>query len=86
MSEKDDLERVRRARIVANALIDGDVDGLVELSNLLAAAGTSEKTRGFVLQLIFELLPATAQELMAAAAEIEGHSNVIDFFTRKPRD
>ena len=41
------------------------MDGLVELSDLLKAAGTNEKTRDFVLQLIFELLPAKAQEWMA---------------------
>ena len=47
---------------------------------------TPEKIRTFVLQLLFELLPDTARDKMAAAAEIEGHGNVIDFFTRKPRD
>ena len=86
MSERDDLERVRGARIVADGLIEGDVDGLVELSDLLKAAGTNEKTRDFVLQLIFELLPAKAQEWMAPRADEQGHSNVIDLFTRKPRD
>ena len=85
MGEHDDIETVQRARVVADALIEGDVDGLVELSDLLRAAGTSDKIAEFTLQLIFELLPAKAQELMAAKAEEEGHSNVIDFFTRKPR-
>jgi hypothetical protein len=50
------------------------------------ASGTPDKIRTFVLQLLFELLPDTARETMAAAAEAGGHSNVIDFFTRKPRD
>ena len=85
MSEHDDIETVRRARIVADALIEGDVDGLVELSDLLRSAGTSDKIAEFTLQLIFELLPPKAQELMAAKAEEEGRSNVIDLFTRKPR-
>jgi hypothetical protein len=85
MSEKEGIENVRRARIVANALIEGDVDAIVELAKLLEAAGTSEKTSWFMLQVIFELLPVKAQEWMAAAAEEAGHSNVIDFFTRKPR-
>ena len=43
MSERDDLERVRGARIVADGLIEGDVDGLVELSDLLKAAGTTRR-------------------------------------------
>lgn len=85
MSEKDDLEQVLRARIVADALIEGDVDAIVELANILEVAGTKEKTRYFVLQLIFELLPTTVQERMIASAEAQGHSNVIDFFTRRPR-
>ena len=52
---------------------------------MLEASGTPEKIRGFVLQLLFELLPDAARETMAAA-EAGGHSNVIDFFTRKPRE
>jgi hypothetical protein len=86
LSERDDIENVRRARTVANALIEGDVDAIVELAKLLEGAGTSEKTTWFMLQVIFELLPVKAQEWMAAAAEEAGHSNVIDLFTRKLRD
>ena len=86
MSEVDDIETVRRARIVADALVEGDVDAMVELVKILEAAGTSEHTKWFVLQLIFELLPAKAQEGMAAKAEEAGHSNVIDLFTRRVRD
>ena len=41
---------------MADALVEGDVDGLVELSDLLKASGTSEKTTDFVLQLMFECL------------------------------
>jgi hypothetical protein len=85
MSEADDIETVQRARIVADALVEGDVDAMVELAGILEAAGTGEQTKWFVLQLIFELLPAKAQEWMAAKAEEAGHSNVIDLFTRKPR-
>ena len=86
MSEKDDIEEVLRARIVADALTSGDLEALMELSDVLEASGTPEKIRTFVLQLLFELLPDTTRDTMAAAAEAEGKSNVIDFFTRKPRD
>ena len=64
----------------------GDIDALIELSDVLEASGTPEKIRSFMLQLLFELLPDTAREPMAAAAEAEGHSTVIDFFMREPRD
>ena len=40
-----------------------------------------------MLQLVCELLAGEgAGEWMAAKAEAAGHSNVIDLFTRKPRD
>ena len=68
-----------------NALTGGDIDALIELSDVLEASGTPDKIRTFVLQLLFELLPDTAKDTMAAAAEAGGNSNVIDFFTRKPR-
>ena len=87
MSGEDDIEEVLCARVVADALTSGDVDALIDLSDVLEASGTPDKSRTtFVLQLLFELLPDTARETMAAAAEAGGHSNVIDFFTRKPRD
>lgn len=69
---------------MADALVEGDVDGLVELSDLLKASGTSEKTTDFVLQLMFELT-AKAQECSAAKAE-DGCSNVINLFTGKRRE
>ena len=78
MSEKDDIEEVLRARIVADALTGGDIDALIDLSDLLEASGTPEKIRTFVLQLLFELLSDAARDTMAAAAA-GGHSNVIDF-------
>jgi hypothetical protein len=83
VSEGDDIQEVLRVRIVADALTGGDLDALIELSDALEATGTPEKIRTFVLQLLFELLPDTARDKMAAAGEIEGHSNVIDFFTPK---
>jgi len=86
MSDEDDIEEVLRARIVADALTGGDVDALIELSDILEASGTPEKIRTFVLQLLFELLPDAARETMAAAAEAGGHGNVIDFSTWKPRE
>ena len=55
MGQVNDIENVRRARIVADVLIEGDVDALVELSNLLEAAGTKETTRDFVLTGDFRL-------------------------------
>jgi hypothetical protein len=85
MGEQEDIETVRRARAVAGALVEGNVDALGELSDLLRTAGTSDKIAEFVVQLIFELLPPKAREWMAAKAEEEGHSNVIDFFTQRPR-
>ena len=57
MSNENDIEEVRRARVVAEALRGGDIDALIELSDVLEASGTPEKIRSFVLQLLFELCP-----------------------------
>jgi len=43
MSDEDDIEEVRRARAVAEALQNGDIDALVELSDVLETSGTPEK-------------------------------------------
>jgi hypothetical protein len=86
VSEADDIENVRRARAVAQALLDGDIDALADVSDLLRATGASDKIADFIVQLIFELLPDKAREWMEAKAAEGGHNNVIDLFTRKPRD
>ena len=85
MSEDDDLRDAMAAATVADALKDGDLDALVDLMDVLEAAGLTGKIAGFALGILWELLPDGAQQKMVATAEAEGKNNVIDFFTRKPR-
>jgi hypothetical protein len=84
VTEEEDLQDAINSATVADALKDGDLDALSELMDLLCAR-LNPKTAGFVLGIVWELLPEETQEKLLATAEAEGKSNVIDFFTRKPR-
>jgi len=85
MSEEDDLKEAMVAATVADSLKDGDFETLLEVVDVLEAGGLKGKIAGLALGIIWELLPEEAQEKMLASAQAEGKSNVIDFFTRKPR-
>jgi hypothetical protein len=86
MSDGDDnLGDYFAAATVANALRDGDFEALADLVDLLHVSGTKPKIADFVLGIIWDLLPDAAHDIMIANAEAEGRSNVIDLFTRKPR-
>jgi len=84
VSEDEELQDAINSAMVAAALKDGDLDALTDLMDLLCA-GLTPKTAGFVLGIVWELLPEDAQEKMMAIAQAEGKSNAIDFFTRRPR-
>jgi hypothetical protein len=84
MSEEDELKQIRAAATVAQALREGDFEAFADLTDVLRAVG-KPKIADFVLAIIWELLPDEAHDAMIATGEAEGRSNVIDFFTRKPR-
>ena len=84
MSEEDELREIMAAAAVANALREGDWEAFADLVTVLRAS-CQPKTANFVLAIIWELLPDEAHDTIVAAAEAEGKSNVIDFFTRRPR-
>lgn len=68
---------------MTSALKAGNVDALVELANTLQAATDNEKFVGLMPGLIFELLPLRAQKKILASST---SSDVIDLFTREPRE
>ena len=84
MNEEDELKQIVAAATVANALKDGDFGAFADLVDVLRVA-CQPKTANFVLAILWALLPDEAHDAIVAAAEAEGKSNVIDFFTRKPR-
>ena len=84
MSEEDELKEIMAAAAVANALREGDWEAFADLLAVLRASA-KPKTANFVLAIIWELLPDEAHDKIIATAEAEGKSNVIDFFTRRPR-
>ena len=84
MDEEDELKQIRAAATVADALRDGDFEAFADLVDVLRVA-CQPKTANFVLAILWALLPDEAHDAMVAEAEAEGKSNVIDFFTRKPR-
>jgi hypothetical protein len=84
MDEEDELKQIRAAGTVADALKEGDFEAFADLAEVLQVA-CQPKTANFVLAVIWALLPDEAHDAMVAEAEAAGKSNVIDFFTRKPR-
>ena len=86
MSEEEDLGDYLAAEAVANALTEGDFEAFADLADLLEASCRKERTASFVLGLIWALLPDEAHDKMIATAQAEGRSNIIDLFTRKPRE
>ena len=84
MDDEDELKQIRAAATVADALRGGDFEAFADLVDVLQVA-CQPKTADFVLATIWALLPHEAHDAMVAEAEAAGKSNVIDFFTRKPR-
>jgi len=84
--DDDDLGDYSTAVTIANGLRNGDIDVLVDLMDLLEVGGTKPIVSDLVLGIIWDLLPDLSHQLMIANAVVEGKSNVIDMFTRKPRE
>jgi hypothetical protein len=83
----DDFIKATQAGVIemAHALKAGDIDTLVTPANTLQVATNNEKFVSLMLGVIFELLPKKAQKKILAA-DTTGAGNVIDLFTREPRD
>jgi hypothetical protein len=86
VGDEEELGDYLAAEAVANALKEGDFDAFADLTELLEASRANEKIGDLLLGIIWALLPDEAHDKMIASAEAEGRSNVIDLFTRKPRD
>ena len=86
MSEEEELSEYLAAEAVAEALKDGDFEAFADLADLLEASRANEKTSNLLLGIIWALLPDEAHDKIIATAQAEGKSNVIDLFTRKPRE
>ena len=71
--------------MVSEKLTEGDVDMLAEIADLLRSAGTGVCVSAFLIQLIFQLLPQTAQQRMASNASSKPRGNVVEL-TVRPRD
>ena len=86
MNKRDDLETCRMGVAeMAAALKAGHIEALVELANTLQVATDNEKFVALMLGLIFELLPPKAKTKILASTSTDA-SNIVDFFTREPRD
>ena len=84
MSGEDDTAPAT-ASDVAAALKAGDIDALVELAKTLQEKTDDRKFVESMLVLIFELLPTPAREKILADGAAAG-ANVVDLFTRKPKE
>jgi hypothetical protein len=83
MSDEDETVPAT-ATEMATALKDGDIDALVELAKTLQEKTGDTEFVESMLVLVFELLPAKAQEqILADGAKSQG--NIVDLFRRKPR-
>jgi hypothetical protein len=70
---------------VASALKDGDIDALVELAKMLQEKTGDTEFVESMLVLIFDLLPEGARaQILAEGAK--SRTNIVDLFTRKPRE
>ena len=84
MSDDDDTVPATASEVAA-ALVNGDIDALVELAKTLQEKTGDHEFVESMLLLIFELLPPSAREQILADGA-KSHGNVVDLFTRKPRD
>jgi hypothetical protein len=83
MSDDDDTVPATASQVAA-ALMDGDIDALVELAKTLQEKTGDREFVESMLVLIYELPTESAREQIlkdGAAAS----ANIIDLFTRKPR-
>ena len=84
MSGEDDVVPATASEVAA-ALKDGDIDALVELAKTLQEKDGRREFVESMLVLIFELLPTTAREQILKDGA-NASENIVDLFTRKPRD
>jgi hypothetical protein len=78
MEDEAGLAETRRVRMVADKLIEGDIDVLTEIAHVLRSAGAGVCVSAFLVQLIFQLLPQTAQQRMASNASTKSRGNVVE--------
>jgi hypothetical protein len=86
VSDEEELGDYLAAEAVTNALKGGDFDAFADLTELLEASRANDKVADLLLGIIWALLPDEAHDKIVATAEAEGRSNVINLFTRKPRE
>jgi hypothetical protein len=86
LRDEEDLGDYLAAEAVAGALKEGDFEAFADLAELLRASCGKGQTADLLLGVVWALLPDEAHDMMIASAEAEGRSNVIDLFTRKPRE
>jgi hypothetical protein len=84
MSGEDDTVPATASEVAA-ALKDGDIDALVELAKTLQDKTNDTEFVESMLVMIFELLPTSAREQILADGA-KASENIIDLFTRKPRE
>jgi hypothetical protein len=84
MSDDDDTVPATASEVAA-ALKDGDIGALVELAKTLQVKTGDREFVESMLVLIYELLPTPARERILADGAKVG-ANVVDVFTRKPRE
>ena len=85
MDDEAGLEETRRVRMVADKLIEGDIDMLTEIAHVLRSAGAGVCASAFLVQLIFQLLPQTAQQRMANNAGSKSRGNVVELVRPQKR-
>ena len=84
MSEDDDTVPATASEVAA-ALKEGDIDALVELAKTLQEKTGDREFVESMLVLVFELLPTQAREQILADGA-KASDNIVDLFTRKPRE
>jgi ABC-type nitrate/sulfonate/bicarbonate transport system substrate-binding protein len=84
MSDDDDTVPAT-ASDVAAALKDGDIDALVELAKTLQEKTGDREFVESMLVLVYELLPTSARDQILKDGA-EASQNIVDLFTRKPRE
>jgi hypothetical protein len=84
MSDDDDTAPATASQVAA-ALKDGDIDALVELAKTLQEKTGNREFVESMLVLVYELLPIQAREQILGDGA-KASANVVDLFTRKPRE
>ena len=84
MNDDDDTVPATASQVAA-ALKNGDIDALVELAKTLQEKTGDREFVESMLVLIYELLPTSARERIPADGT-KASTNIVDLFTRKPRE